>query len=58
MPKFIYVYGKDARDKLASLHYQLLKSDEGNDIYVFAQEDRVDFEKMDLRYTLSDMLTF
>lgn len=58
MPKFIYVYDKAARDRLNALKYQLLKSDEQNNVYVFVHDGRMDFEAADLSYILSDVLTF
>lgn len=58
MPKFIYVYDKVARDRLKALQYQLLDSDEQNNIYVFVYDGKLDFEAADLSYILSDTLTF
>lgn len=58
MPKFIYVYNTEARDKLKSLGYQLMTGDDRNGIYVFVYDGRLDFENADLSYILSDTLTF
>lgn len=56
MEKFIYVYTEDARDKMKAAGYTLLKS--ANGIYVFLNENRLNFAKLDISYILSDTLTF
>ncbi len=55
--KFAYVYSEDARDKLLMRGYELLKSDEYNHIYVFAN-DRAVFDSSELSVLFSDTLTF
>lgn len=55
--KFAYVYNEKARDILLMRGYQLLKSDERNHIYVFAN-DRAVFDNSDVSVLFSDTLTF
>lgn len=56
--KFIYVFDTDARDKLLSENYQLLKADEQQNIFVFenSQEKAMNFSKKD--FVFSNILTF
>ena len=55
---FIYVFDEESRDKLLSLQYKLLKSDEQNHIFVFLNEERQDFSCNNIRFALSETLTF
>lgn len=58
MDKFLYVFCMEDRDKLLSLGYSLLKSDERNSIYIFETKEsfKIDVGKSD--YILSNTLTF
>lgn len=56
--KFIYVFTKDAFDKLSESGYQLLKADKINSIYVFENKQNVKFALADKEYLFSDTLTF
>lgn len=58
MEKFIYVYSSEARDKLIAANYKLLKSDDRNRTYIFLNENKLSFEKLDVSYILSDVMTF
>ena len=58
MNEFIYVVGTDARDKMISLGYQLLKSNENSDVYVFLNNDTENFAQLDIPCMFSSMLTF
>lgn len=58
MEKFLYVFDKESRDKLLSANYTLLKSDDSNDIYVFANQAEMTFALADVSYVRSDVLTF
>ena len=58
MEKFIYVFSRDARDTLLASNYTLLKSDEQDDIYVFANRADMAFALADISYIRSDTLTF
>lgn len=59
--KFIYVFDKDARDRLLSASYQLLKADEQQNIFVFENKEIYIFaanNAEDFTFVLSDTLTF
>ncbi len=58
MGTFIYVFSDEGRDKLFSLHYELLKYDEEKHISVFLNKEQRFFADGDFPYVLSDMLTF
>ena len=58
MNEFIYVVGTDARDKMLSRGYQLLKSNENSDVYVFLNNDTENFAQLDIPCVFSSMLTF
>lgn len=58
MSKFIYVFSVDDRDKLLSMGYTLIKSDERNSYYVFENRESLQFDVKDLRYIASSTLTF
>ncbi len=55
---FIYVFSKDERDKLLSLNYKMLKSDETKQVYVFLNKEQQNFSAGDLKFALSNTLTF
>lgn len=55
--RFIYVFDPETRDKLAALGYICIKSDERNKLYVFLNDERLSFAKIDGCVT-SDKLTF
>ena len=60
MGKFIYVFDAAARDMLAQAGFLLLKSDERNHMWVFAEDEsvRFDLERADFSMIRSDRLTF
>lgn len=60
MEKFIYVFDTAARDVLAQAGFLLLKSDERNHMWVFAEDETVcfDLEAADFDMVRSDTLTF
>lgn len=58
MGKFLYVFNKDARDRLLEANYTLLKSDDRNETYVFADKTDMTFALADISYIRSDTLTF
>lgn len=60
MGKFIYVFDSAARDILAKAGFLLLKSDERNHMWVFAEDDSLNFdlERADFSMIRSDKLTF
>ena len=60
MGKFIYVFDPAARDTLAQAGFLLLKSDERNHMWRFAEDDTLhfDLERADFSMIRSDKLTF
>ena len=58
MEKFLYVFNKEARDRLLEANYTLLKSDEKNETYVFANQMDMTFTLADISYIRSNTLSF
>lgn len=58
MNNFIYVFSKDAYDKLIEMQYKLLKSDYKKNVFIFLNKDNQTFSHDDFQYALSDTLTF
>ena len=58
MEKFIYVFSKSARDSLLAANYTLMKSDEQNEVYVFANQMDMTFALADISFIRSNTLTF
>ena len=59
MSKFIYVFTKEGKKDMEKRGYQLLKSDDANQIWVFANKDPecLEFEA-NYQCVLSDTLSF
>lgn len=57
MSRFIYVFNTEARDRVQSLGFHLLQSDEFQHIYIFINDDKLDITKADVSYLTSDSLT-
>lgn len=58
MGKFIYVIGEDARDHLITMGYHLLSGNEPKHIYVFLNQTGQNFSCTDIKFAVSDTLTF
>lgn len=60
MDSFIYVFDASARDRLAEAGFLLLKKDEANEVYVFANDDteRLMAMRPEFSYVLSGSLSF
>lgn len=58
MANFIYVFGAESRDRLIALQYELLRADEENHIYVFLNKECQSFSCDDIKFAMSDTLTF
>lgn len=60
MDKFIYVFDTAAKVVLLQAGFLLLKADEKNSIYIFAFDDKLNFEEMSggFSYITSNTLTF
>lgn len=55
---FVYVFSKEARDKLLSKGYRLLKADEDNDTFVFENDASMRFSLDGISVIKSNTLTF
>lgn len=65
MKKFIYVFNNEAKNKLLSLGYNLIKNDDNGHVYIFNSENKsrtfsadIMDGTIDVSYILSDSLTF
>lgn len=58
MPKFIYIFSEQDKNKLLATKYEMIKCDKDKHIYVFLNKERLDFASGDIKYALSDTLTF
>lgn len=58
MPVFIYVFSEQERDKLLAMKFEIIKCDRERHVYVFLNSERLDFTDTDIKYVLSDTLTF
>lgn len=58
MEKFIYVFTENSRDRLLSKGYRLLKEDEANNIFIFANTDSMSFDLNGIIHLASDTLLF
>ena len=58
MNKFIYVFSKSDRDWLINHGYTMFQSNEDKDMYVFINDGRMDFSNQEIRFALSDTLSF
>ena len=60
MSKFIYVFTKEAAKDMKKRGYELLKVDEKNQIWVFANKDpeNISFSSGKYQCVLSDVLSF
>lgn len=58
MENFIYVFDENARDQLLSKGCEILGQNSEKHIFVFLNTGNLKFEDEDIRYVLSDTLTF
>lgn len=58
MENFIYVFDESARDQLLSMGCEMLGQNNEKHIFVFLNTGNLNFEYGDIRYVLSDTLTF
>lgn len=56
--KFIYVFGDEAKEKMCSLGYKLLKSNKNTQVHIFANRNEMEFSALGIPCVLSDTLTF
>lgn len=61
MYNFIYIFDSNSRDILIEAGYQLLRSDETNNIYVFVNKDPSELrfnDNSEFKFVYSNVLTF
>ncbi len=56
--KFVYVFSKEARNKMIAAGYKLIKSDEKNKQYIFENNPVLTFSNLDISTIKSNMLSF
>lgn len=56
--KFIYVFSSHDKEQMILRGFNLIKSDAERNIYVFENKEAMQFSISEVRYVLSDMLTF
>lgn len=55
---FIYVFDKDSKEKMLELGYDLLKESEDGQQCVFNIDENFTYSLSDVKYVMSDILTF
>lgn len=55
---FIYVFNTDDMEKMLAAGYSLMKADEKNNMYIFADNDGMSFDLSDMCFVRSNTLTF
>lgn len=58
MSKFLYVFSEKERDELLKLGYSLINSDIQCGIFIFENQDKLNFDKKKVEAVPSDTLTF
>lgn len=58
MGRFLYVFSEDARDKLLSRKFEMIKEDNQNNIFIFLNQSDLVFSVNDISYIESNTLTF
>ena len=58
MSKFIYLFNRDARDKLLSLGFTILKNNEKDNIFVFENSQTMNFSLSNEEFVFSDTISF
>lgn len=56
--KFIYVFDEDARDRLLKAGFTLLSSDAKNGIYVFANDNGLQFSLGGTEHIVTNTMSF
>lgn len=55
---FIYVFNAEDMEKMLAAGYSLMKADEKNNMYIFADNDGMSFDLSDMCFVRSNTLTF
>lgn len=58
MHAFIYVFSTEDRDKLIAMGYKLLKANDVSGQYIFTSNGNYVFSDSEIKYVMSDVLTF
>jgi hypothetical protein len=58
MSKFIYVFNENDKNKMLELNYEMVKGDKDKHIYVFLNAEQLNFAIGEIKFALSDVLTF
>lgn len=58
MENFIYVFDLNAKDALLNRGMKLLKDDKEKNIYVFQNDNKMNFDNSNFKFVLSNILTF
>lgn len=56
--KFIYTFGDEGKEYFFSRDYHLIQADESRKLYVFVNNNEMNFEEMNVPCVFSDVLTF
>jgi len=55
---FIYVFSKSDADKLKSMGYEMLVGDGGTNMYIFVDNDKINYDFNDIKIYRTNVLTF
>lgn len=56
--KFIYVTNDKDKERLSNQGFKLLKEDTIHSIYIFYMNEDIKFDFSNMKYTMTDVLTF
>lgn len=56
--QFIYVFSKEDKEKMEELGYELVKTNQNGNVFVFLNKDQNNFESLPVRGVFSNTLTF
>lgn len=56
-PKFIYIFSALERDAMLGAGFELLQSDDENEVYIFLNKDGAVLGLDEVRYVMTDTLT-
>lgn len=55
---FIYVFSKSDADKLKSMGYEMLVEDGGANMYIFVDNDKINYDFNDIKIYRTNVLVF
>lgn len=58
MDKFIYTFNPEAKEKLLSAGFVLIKEDTANSVYIFLNNDTVNYALSEISYITSNSISF